>query len=476
MKKSPLDMNGTEKDIPDASPLETFSSTVQLTENQRNEKEGLENGSGQPDKKKTSDGGALAHILKSSLGSGILAMPHAFKNGGLVFGLVATLIVGYICTHTVHILVKSSQVLSNRVKATSLDFAETAEKAFETGPVALRPYAHKAKLFVNVALIATYYSVSCVYVVFIAQSAQQLVFSYLPEYKDVDLRVYMAILLVPLLVLSLPSNLKFLVPFSTVANFMIVGSFVVVLYFVFTDLPSPSERTYMAPVEKLPLFFSTVIFAMEGIGMVLPVANDMRNPGHFLSCPGVLNIAMMIVVGLYAVIGSCGYVKYGEETAGSVTLNLPGKSILANIAKTLIPLAMLLTYGLLLYVPNDIIFRAVLDKFTPFWKISFKYGLKIVVVLLSVMVAALVPNLGPIISLVGAVCVSTLGLLCPAVIETVVLWDGGLGWGKWRLYKNVIIAALSLFALVTGSYTSVLEIVYISGEVPHITNSTMSPS
>lgn len=49
--------------------------------------------------------GSLAHLLKSSLGTGILAMPLAFKNSGLLVGALGTLIVGFICTHCVHILV-----------------------------------------------------------------------------------------------------------------------------------------------------------------------------------------------------------------------------------------------------------------------------------------------------------------------------------------------------------------------------------
>lgn len=72
-------------------------------------------------------------------------------------------------------------------------------------------------------------------------------------------------------------------------------------------------------------FFSTVIFAMEGIGVVMPVENEMRNPGHFLGCPGVLNIAMSVVVGLYAIIGFFGYLKFGDDVEGSITATLDNK-------------------------------------------------------------------------------------------------------------------------------------------------------
>lgn len=74
-------------------------------------------------------------------------------------------------------------------------------------------------------------------------------------------------------------------------------------------------------------FDSTVIFAMEGIGVVMPVENGMKKPQHFLGCPGVLNTAMVTVVVLYALIGFLGYVAYGEDVAASVTLNLDDKHL-----------------------------------------------------------------------------------------------------------------------------------------------------
>jgi len=73
-----------------------------------------------------------------------------------------------------------------------------------------------------------------------------------------------------------------------------------------------------------------------------------------------------------------------------------------------------------------------------------------------VAVAIAVPNLGPIISLVGALCFSTLGLLVPAVIETVTFWEHDLGW---RLWKNIFVILFALLALLTGSYASILEII-----------------
>jgi len=54
----------------------------------------------------------------------------------------------------------------------------------------------------------------------------------------------------------------------------------------------------------------------------MPLENNMKTPTHFIGCPGVLNIGMTAVVTLYSTVGFFGYLKYGEFTAPSITLNL----------------------------------------------------------------------------------------------------------------------------------------------------------
>lgn len=87
------------------------------------------------------------------------------------------------------------------------------------------------------------------------------------------------------------------------------------------------DKPLFSSIGQLPYFFGTVIFAMEGIGVVMPVENQMKNPQHFLGCPGVLNTAMIVVVALYAIIGFFGYARFDEAVkVGSITLNLPDEA------------------------------------------------------------------------------------------------------------------------------------------------------
>lgn len=47
----------------------------------------------------------LIHLLKGSLGTGILAMPKAFHQSGYLSGFVNTILIGILCTYGLHILV-----------------------------------------------------------------------------------------------------------------------------------------------------------------------------------------------------------------------------------------------------------------------------------------------------------------------------------------------------------------------------------
>lgn len=75
----------------------------------------------------------LTHLLKASLGTGILAMPMAFSYAGLVTGIFATILTALICTHCAYVLVKCAHTLYRRTRRPTMNFSEVAEAAFVNG-------------------------------------------------------------------------------------------------------------------------------------------------------------------------------------------------------------------------------------------------------------------------------------------------------------------------------------------------------
>ena len=71
------------------------------------------------------------------------------------------------------------------------------------------------------------------------------------------------------------------------------------------------------------LFVLDVYNCYQSCLQVMPLENNMKTPSHFIGCPGVLNMGMTVVVMLYSAVGFFGFLQYGEDTKGSITLNLP---------------------------------------------------------------------------------------------------------------------------------------------------------
>lgn len=404
----------------------------------------------------TSNLDTLVHLLKGNIGTGILAMPDAFKNAGLYIGLVGTLLMGAICTHCMHMLVKCSHELCMRLQVPALSFPEVAEASFETGPLALRRYSKVATKTITTFLCVTQIGFCCVYFLFVALNVQEVVSHY---FVYLDVRIYLMILLIPMILVNMVKNLKFITPMSLFASILTVTGLGITFYYMLDHLPHVDTVTHVGSWSTLPLYFGTAIYAFEGIGVVLPLENNMAHPEDFGGTTGVLNTGMVTVASAYTAVGFFGYLKYGDKVDGSVTLNLPPDEILSQIVRLAMAVAIFFSYTLQFYVPVNIIEPTVRDHFeTERGKELASNGLRIMMVTFTFVLAACIPNLGPIISLVGAVSSSMVALIAPPIIEMITFWSVGYGRYNWMLWKDVAILIFGLLGFVFGTYTSVAQI------------------
>lgn len=98
-------------------------------------------------------------------------------------------------------------------------------------------------------------------------------------------------------------------------------------------------------------------------------------------------------------------------------------------------------------------------------------------ILFLVTVAALIPNLGLVISLgkflskstkfypfflfiylVGAIASTALSVIFPPICETITFWPNGLGRLKWRLVLNILILLFGLYVFFAGTILSLSNI------------------
>ncbi|XP_055532918.1 proton-coupled amino acid transporter-like protein CG1139 [Wyeomyia smithii] len=408
-------------------------------------------------RKATSSTGTLIHLIKSSLGTGILAMPLAFRNGGLAFGILGTVIVAVIYAHCVHLLVSTSQKSCKRNKIPSLGFSETAESVCANGPPRVQRFAGFAKGYIDyMLLVMSYFSVS-VYLVFISTTMRDVI-NYELELQW-ETRTYILMTTAVVALITQVRELKYLVPFSLLANSSIFVVFIITLYYIFKEPVSIENRNLWPEWSNLPSFFGIAVYAIEGIGIVLPVENKMKHPQDFLKPIGTVNVGISFISVLYVVTGFFGYARYGPDTKGSITLNLPTEEILAKSTQLLAALAILLTTGLYYYVPMEILWLKIGHKISPRWENLAQIGIRLGIVVLMMGLALTIPQLEYFIGFVGSIGSATLALLTPITLDTIFRWPNDFGWLKWRLVKNAVLATFGGFILIVGTYFSIQDII-----------------
>ncbi|XP_026765212.2 proton-coupled amino acid transporter-like protein pathetic isoform X1 [Galleria mellonella] len=409
--------------------------------------------------KPNSDIRSLANLVKASLGSGLLAVPLAFSNSGWGIGIIGTAIIALICTHCAHIFVEVSQECCRIEKTPLLGYADTCRAAFLAGPKASRRYARFSGIFAECSIFCTYIGVACIFTVLIADSIKQLFDTYYPVFI-VSIEYYCLILLIPLCLLVQIRHLKFLAPISFIANVLLVATFAICLYYIFKDGLTFSDRKFVGEASRFPAFLSTIIFAMEGIGVVMPVANAMKNPQRFLGCPGVLSIAMLLVALLYGTLGLFGYFKYGDVLRGSITLNLPMDDWPAICAKCFIALSIFFTYPLHFFCVIDVITRHTESHIKENYRSTAQVFIRIAIVLFCGGIGVALPMLEQIINLVGSLFYSILGVIIPGIIETILRWDN-LGKYNWILWKNILIVLFGFCCMISGCAVTIIDIISI---------------
>ncbi|VDL86928.1 unnamed protein product [Nippostrongylus brasiliensis] len=393
-------------------------------------------------------------MVKAMLGTGLLSLPLAFKHAGLFLGLFLTIVICLICLYCMRQVVFAAHFVCNRNGRDLIDYANILRGAVEMGPSWIRHKGYFFKQLLNVNMFVSQLGFCCVYLVFMADNLED----FFNNNTSIHLSkaVWMLIVMVPMLTLCSIRRLSVLAPLAMAANFVYIIAVAIVLFFFISDLRSINSLPWFGKLSDLPLFFGTVMFAFEGVAVIMPLENRMRNPHSFIAWNGVLNSSCLVVLAIFSVTGFYGYLSLGDDVKDTATLNLPMTPFYQTI-KLMFVVCIMVSYPLQFYVPMERVEKWITRKIPVAKQTCYIYTVRYLGVLLTCAVAELIPHLALFISLIGAFSGASMALLFPPCIELLTCYaKQELTPKVWA--KNVFLLCFAFLGFTTGTYSALSEI------------------
>lgn len=393
---------------------------------------------------KASPTGAALLLLKSFVGTGVLFLPRAFLNGGMLFSNLVLLGVAALSYYCFVLLV-----------ATRL----AVEHSF--GDMGYHIYGNWMRNLINFSLVISQIGFSSAYIVFVSENMQAFVLAVSNCKTDIDIKYMILMQMIIFLPLSLYRNINHIQKLALLADVFILLGLVYLYYFDILTIVGQhgiSDIKNFNP-QSWTLFIGTAIFTFEGIGLIIPIQTGMKDPRKF---PSVLAGVMVIITVIFVSMGALSYAAFGSKTKTVIILNMPQDNKFVNGVQFIYSLAILLSTPLQIYPAIEITSQQLFSrtgKYNPWikWKKNF---FRFFMVSICAMLAWLgAGDLDKFVSLVGSFACIPLVYIYPPMLHYRAVAKTS--------YARILDVLLCILGLVGMVYTTSLTISsWVAGSAP----------
>lgn len=359
---------------------EPMEDSALLTPSHRKRRRRHRGGSG-----KASPTNAAMVLLKSFVGTGVLFLPRAYLNGGMIFSNLVLLGVAALSYYCFVLLVTS------RLKV---------EGSF--GDMGGILYGKWMRILILSSIIISQIGFVAAYIVFVSENLQAFILAVSDCQTHIQIKWLILMQMVIFLPFSLFRDINKLSFTAFVADvFIILGLGYLFYYDVLTLDKFGLADIILFNKNDWTLFIGTAIFTFEGIGLIIPIQESMANPKKF---PKVLLVVMIIITTLFTVMGAISYAAYGSKTETVVLLNLPQDNKLVNGVQFLYSIAIMLSTPLQIFpairiLENGLFTRS--GKYNPYIKWQKNIFRFTFVILCALIAWGGADNLDKFVALVG---------------------------------------------------------------------------
>ncbi|KII85114.1 hypothetical protein PLICRDRAFT_45235 [Plicaturopsis crispa FD-325 SS-3] len=273
---------------------------------------------------------AILMLLKSFVGTGVLFLGKAFFNGGLLFSSFTLCFIALISLYSFLLLVKTKFVVSGSFG--------------DIGGTLYGPWMRYAILS---SIVVSQMGFVAAYTIFVAENLQAFILGVTNCLKVIPVQYLIFSQLIIFLPLALVRNLAKLSTTALVADAFILAGLLYIFGSEFAFIARDGiAEVQMFNAKDFPLFIGTAVFSFEGIGLVIPITDSMREPHKF---PKVLTGVMLFLMVLFGGSGALAYLTFGSAIQTVVIVNLDASSKLVQTVQFFYAIAILLSAPLQLF-------------------------------------------------------------------------------------------------------------------------------
>ncbi|KAI1495405.1 transmembrane amino acid transporter [Biscogniauxia marginata] len=376
-------------------------------------------------------------LLKAFIGTGIMFLPKAFNNGGILFSSITMLVVSSVTMLAFHLLLACKARHGGGYGDISEAIAGKTMRGLILGSITLSQLG-----FV------------CAGIVFVAENMTSFLEAVSHGGNPLSTTTLILLQLIILIPLSFIRNIAKLGPSALVADVCIFLGLAYIYYYDISHLISDGihKTVVLFNPDKYTMTIGSAIFTFEGIGLILPIQSSMAKPGRF---EWLLVVIMALITILFTAVGALCYATFGENTSIEVINNYPQSSKLVNAVQFLYALAVLVGTPVQLFPALRIIEGKVFGSQSGKKSTRTKWiknGFRSLLVLICCVVSILGSgNLDRFVALIGSIACVPLVYIYPAFLHyngVATSWSAKAG--------DIIFMTVGIIAMI---YTTIITVV-----------------
>jgi len=380
-------------------------------------------------------------LLKAFIGTGIMFLPKAFNNGGILFSSMALISISLVSMLAFHLLLQCR--------------SSTGGGGY--GEIGHAIGGKKMRNIILASITLSQLGFVCAGLVFVAQnlhSFSQAIAKRPDNSSPVSTNILIAVQLLVIIPLAFIRNISKLGPAALLADVFIMIGLIYIYWYDISALARDglNNTVVLFNPDYYTLTIGSCIFTFEGIGLILPIQSSMQKPQKF---EYLLGIVMLLATIIFCSVGALCYATFGSATKIEVINNYPQTSKLVNAIQFLYSIAVLVGNPIQLFPAIRILENQVFKRSTPGSKSSLtkwkKNAFRAFLACLCGAVSILGSNdLDRFVALIGSFACVPLVYIYPPLLHF-----KGVADNKWSKTGDVLFIILGLAMM---AYTTVVTV------------------